>query len=380
MTRLSSSSFRRRVVLLIVCALCGAAHASAQRRPAAKAERPAAAAAENAIYSRPSVRAVMKRVFEWQVANPVTINEQNVNLWARAALYAGVVDAYRATGDRDYLEAATRWAEARGWRLGERPRHADDQAPGQTYLGLYLLKREPRRIEHTRATLDAMLAVPRPGREDWWWCDALFMAPPVLARLYAVTGDEKYLDLLDEMWWDTTDFLFDPAEGLYYRDANYVGRPNANGRKVFWARGNGWVMGGIVRVLQYLPRNSPRRARYVNLLRRMAAAVARVQGADGLWRPSLLDPLEAPAPETSGTAFFCYALAWGLNEGHLERRTYLPVVGRAWRGLVGAVGPEGKLGWVQQIGMAPAGVTAGDNQEYGSGAFLLAGGEMLRLR
>jgi rhamnogalacturonyl hydrolase YesR len=225
-----------------------------------------------------------------------------------------------------------------------------------------------------------MLASPRPGREDWWWCDALFMAPPVLARLYAVTGDEKYLDFLDAMWWDTTDFLFDKEEGLYYRDANYVGRPNANGRKVFWARGNGWVMGGVVRVLQYLPRDSPRRARYLNLLKTMAAAVARVQGADGLWRPSLLDPSEAPAPETSSTGFFCYALAWGVNRGHLDRRTYLPVVRRAWRGLLGAVGPEGKLGWVQQIGMAPAKVTAGDNQEYGAGAFLLAGGEVLKLR
>jgi rhamnogalacturonyl hydrolase YesR len=206
------------------------------------------------------------------------------------------------------------------------------------------------------------------------------MAPPVLVRLYSVTGDAKYLDFLDAMWWDTTDFLFDAGEGLYYRDENYKGKLNANGKKIFWARGNGWVMGGTVRVLQHLPRNHPRRARYERLLRRMAAAVSRVQGADGLWRPSLLDPAEAPVPETSSTGFFCYAIAWGINQGILERKTYLPVVRRAWRGLVGAVRGDGKLGWVQQIGLAPAKVTADDNQEYGSGAFLLAGSEMYKLR
>lgn len=332
------------------------------------------------VYAEGNIRAVMARVFEWQAANPVGINERNENLWARAAFYAGVMEAYRATGDGRYLERATRWAEGRGWRLGDRPRHADDQAPGQTYLEIYFLKKDPAMIAHTRATLDAMVAGPRPGREDWWWCDALFMSPPVLARLHAATGDRKYLDFLHAMWWDTTDFLYDPAEGLYYRDANFIGKTNAHGKKVFWARGNGWVMGGAVRVLQHLPKGDPQRARYVGLLRRMAASVARAQGSDGLWRPSLLDPLEAPVPETSSTGFFCYALAWGINHGHLDRKTYLPVVRRAWRGLVGAVREDGKLGWVQRIGYAPDKVTADDNQEYGSGAFLLAGSEMLKLR
>ena len=373
MKRSRSGFFRPALVLLAACVLCAPASASTRTR----VRRPQRA---DDIYSKASVRGVMRRVFDWQVAHPVEIDAQNNNLWARAALYAGVMSAYRATRDAAYLEQATRWAESRGWKLGDRPRHADDHAPGQTYLEIYLLKRDPAMLAQTKATLDAMLAGPRPGREDWWWCDALFMAPPVLTRLYAATGDRKYLDFLDAMWWDTTDFLFDPSEGLYYRDKNYIGRPNANGKKVFWSRGNGWVMGGTVRVLQHLPKNHPTRGRYVQLLIRMAAAVARVQGDDGLWRPSLLDPTEAPVPETSGTGFFCYALAWGINNGVLDRKTYLPVVRKAWSGLVGHVREDGKLGWVQQIGAAPAKVTAEDNQEYGSGAFLLAGSEMLKLK
>ena len=368
-------------VIAVSAAACGpAAPARAQATLMATRVNAAVPPRDDDIYARKNIRTLMSRVFAWQVANPVGINATNNNLWARAVFYAGIMSAYRATGDGAYLRQALAWAEGRAWKLGDRPRHADDHAPGQTFLELYLLKKDPMMIAQTRSTLDAMMSSPRPGREDWWWCDALFMAPPVLARLYTATHDRKYLDYLNTMWWDTTDFLFDTGEGLYYRDKNYKGKLNANGKKIFWSRGNGWVMGGTVRVLQHLPKTDPQRARYVQLLKTMAASVSRLQGEDGLWRPSLLDPLEAPVPETSGTGFFCYAIAWGINNHYLDRKTYLPVVRRAWRGLTGAVREDGHLGWVQQIGAAPATVTADDNQEYGSGAFLLAGSEMLKLK
>ena len=331
------------------------------------------------IYSKRYIRATMERVYDWQITNPVEINQKNNNLWARAAFYTGIMAAYSTTHRQKYFQEAVRWAEGREWKLGERPRHADDHSPGQTYLELYLLKKDPVMIAHTKSTLDAMLNDPRPGREDWWWCDALFMAPPVLARLSAATGDKKYIDYLNTMWWDTTDFLYDQEAKLYYRDKNYIGKLNPNGKKIFWARGNGWVMAGTVRVLQYLPKNNQSRKRYVSLLRAMAASVSRVQGEDGLWRPSLLDPQEIAISETSSSGFFCYAIAWGINQGYLDRQTYLPVVKKAWKGLIGAVRPDGKLGYVQPIGASPAKLTSEDNQEYGSGAFLLAGSEMYKL-
>jgi unsaturated rhamnogalacturonyl hydrolase len=332
------------------------------------------------IYSRKSIAAMMNKVYDWQIANPVEINEINKNLWARAAFYTGIMAAYSTTHDQKYLDQAVKWAESRQWKLGERPRHADDHSLAQIYLELYLLKKNPAMIAQTKSTLDAMISDPKPGREDWWWCDALFMAPPVLTRLNAATGDRKYIDYLNTMWWDTTDFLFDQDAKLYYRDKNYFGKLNANGKKIFWARGNGWVMAGTVRVLQYLPRNDQSRNRYGALLRTMAESVSRLQGADGLWRPSLLDPQEVPIPETSSSGFFCYAMAWGINHGFLDRKTYLPVVKRAWQGLVGAVHQDGKLGNVQAIGASPAKLTSDDNQEYGSGAFLLAASEMSKLK
>jgi len=111
----------------------------------------------------------------------------------------------------------------------------------------------------------------------------------------------------------------------------------------------------------------------------MAAALVAVQGEDGLWRSSLLDEEEIPIPDSSGSGFFTFGLAWGVNSNLLDAEVYLPAVHKGWVGLLWAQQPGGRIGWVQQIGYDPRSVTAEDSMEYGTGAFLLAGSEMLRL-
>jgi unsaturated rhamnogalacturonyl hydrolase len=331
------------------------------------------------IYKRSVIVGKMEKVCSWQLANPVSFNAKNENDWARSAFYTGVMATYRTTGDEKFLREAMKWADAFQYKLAQRLRHADDQARGQTYLEIYELKKEPAMISHTIATFDSLIQDPRKGREDWWWCDALFMAPPVMARLAAATGEQKYLDLMNTMFWDTYDFLYDKDEHLFYRDASFFDKRTPSGKKTFWARGNGWVMAGTVRVLQYLPKTNKEYDRYVTLLKEMAASVKKIQSKDGLWRPSLLDPNQVPHPETSGSAFFCYALAWGINNGLLDKKEYLPVVKKAWEGLNQYVTEEGKLQWVQPIGASPDKVTIDNFQEYGSGAFLLAASEVVKM-
>jgi rhamnogalacturonyl hydrolase YesR len=148
---------------------------------------------------------------------------------------------------------------------------------------------------------------------------------------------------------------------------------------VFWSRGNGWVIAGLARLLQDMPADYPERPRFVALFKEMADTVRVVQSPDGYWRSSLLDPESRPNPETSGTGFFTFALAWGINEGLLDRATYEPHVTRGWEALVRAVHPDGMLGWVQQIGAEPGSATFESTEVYGVGALLLAGSEMLRL-
>lgn len=314
------------------------------------------------------------------------------NGWIRGAFYTGVMATYHATGNEKILKKALEWASKNKWKLGPRIRNADDHVVAQTYLQLYDIKKDPLMIEKTREILDQIIANPMPGNttgwaknKNWSWCDALYMDPPVYAMLSLETGDKKYLEMMDKMWWETADYLYDKTDSLYYRDSEY--KPNSertekrekNGKKIFWGRGNGWVIAGLAKILEYMPDDYANRGKFVQQFTEMAAKIKSLQADDGLWRASLYDQSAFPAPETSGSSFYCYALAWGINKGILSKKEYQPVVIKAWKGLWNAVNEEGKLQWVQKVGHEPTIVHLEDTNEYASGAFLNAGYEMIKL-
>jgi unsaturated rhamnogalacturonyl hydrolase len=370
------------------CAACAllslslALPARAQRAAVAPpGDTPATAGPLAHLSPKPSRRALVKAirlVADWQFAR---LPQQAQYEWTWAALYTGFLAIPDQVAGGKYQQAMMNVSERLNWQPGPRVLHADDQAIGQTYLELYSLHQDHKMIEPMMARLNQEIAAPDstdPKRPLWWWCDALFMAPPVYADMYAATGDTRYLDFMDRQWDITTNLLYDRSQHLYFRDASYLDKHEKNGQPLFWSRGNGWVMAGIVRVLDRLPASSPLRPKFIAQFREMAAEMLSIQGADGLWRPGLLDPDAYPLPEISGSAFITYALAYGVNEGILDRRTYWPAVEKAWAGLLTHVYADGRLGSIQPVGAAPGAYTETSSYVYGVGAYLLAGSEIYR--
>jgi rhamnogalacturonyl hydrolase YesR len=263
----------------------------------------------------------------------------------------------------------------------------------QNWIWAYGRKHDPRMIADIRQRFDAIIAahppdslmmVPAPGGQGgcfrrWCWCDALFMGPPGWVALSQATGDPRYLAYADKEYRATTSLLLDGDQTLYYRDSSYFGKVGAQGEKIFWSRGNGWVYASLARILTALPANSPSRAYYQDLFVKMSRRVVTLQKADGSWAPSLLDPRANTPPETSGTGFFTYGLAWGVHAGLLKDPSYRRAAERGWSLLIKAVQLDGKLGWVQQVGSQPDAVGPDDTQPFGVGAFLLAGAAMYDL-
>lgn len=330
---------------------------------------------------------VMTAAAEWQLANPSKHPRWD---WTQAPFWVGLATFAPLSSDpQRYLSAVRRNGEEIRWRPGPRPLCADDHAITQSYFLLHRVQPDRAMIEPALQNFDAVVLFPfdeslefeswEKTWRQWTWCDALFMSPPALVMATRTTGDRRYLDFMNRMWWKTTDYLYDKEEHLYYRDSRFFEQRAPNGQKIFWSRGNGWVLAGLARVLQDLPADYPERPRYLTLFREMAAKIAMLQQSDGYWRSSLLDPDSRPLPETSGTAFYVYALAWGVNEGLLDRAIYEPVIRRGWAALVRAVHLNGMLGYVQRIGDQPGDTTAAGTEIYGVGAFLLAGSEVHRL-
>jgi rhamnogalacturonyl hydrolase YesR len=331
---------------------------------------------------------VMQRVADWQLANPGT---HKLTDWTWGAGEAGFMALAGISGDAKYRSAMLAMGATNDWKLGPRKFHADDHCVGQTYVELYFLYRNPKMIAPLQAQFDDILTHPSTvttlnfdqpkgvAGENWSWCDALFMGPPAWVRLFAATGDEKYLNFALTNWWRTTEFLYDKDEHLFFRDSTYFDKREANGKKIFWSRGNSWVMGGLVRVLQYLPMNHPERSRFEQLFKEMSKKILTCQQPDSLWRASLLDPDSYPLKETSGSGFYTYALAWGVNQGLLNRAKFEPAIRKAWAALVSCVDVEGKLTHVQPIGADPKKFAPESTEVYGVGAFLLAGSEVYRM-
>ncbi|HEY4302212.1 MAG TPA: pectinesterase family protein [Candidatus Didemnitutus sp.] len=327
------------------------------------------------------VAPLMHAVFAYQEAHAPIMppgHEENPHGWINSVFNAGAMAAWRATCDRTYHDAAERWAADGHWEPAPRPRHADDYCCAQTYIELFLAEGGADKIAAFRRHADMLVADPKPGRVDWWWCDALFMGPPALARLSEATGDPRYRELMHRMYWDSVDFLFEPRQSLFYRDEHFLPRKAVPGdENTFWSRGNGWVFAGLARIIDFVPASDPMRVRYVSLFQRMAGRLLAAQGADGFWRSDLLVPAKFPNPESSGTAFFGFGFAWGIRHHLLDRDLYGPAAARAWRALAGVVGADGHLGYAQQFGARPAAAGPDDVWPYASGGLLLFGSEIL---
>jgi len=347
----------------------------------------------NSDMNKSDIKTVLKTVADWQIKTPLTHDHAD---WTNGALYAGMVQWAAIAGDDKYYEWLKDISEKNGWTHMARKEPqgkyiADDYCVGQTYIELYRKYRDKKMIKPMRGYFDQILKNPATGdlkfentdlywsTQRWSWCDALFMGPTVWAKMASVTGRKKYLDFMYNEYKATTDYLYDKEEDLYFRDSNYFTRKEANGQKIFWGRGNGWVFAGLPIIIKELPPSYEHKDYFVTIYKKMAAKLLKLQTPDGSWHASLLDPDSYPNPEMSATAFFVYGLSWGVNNGYLDKTTYLPAIRKGWECMVSSVWPDGKVGFIQPIGADPKSVTREMTEVYGVGGFLMAGAEITKL-
>ena len=355
------------------------------------------------------VKDVIKKVNTyWQTNNPAEVRA----FWDNAAYHTGNMEVYKLLSEEgaQMLDYSIRWAEHNQWKGATEPDPAkwkyknygegqdyvlfgDWQICFQTYIDLYNL--EERKATGRRALLGNEYKVARAkevmgyeadskANDYWWWADALYMVMPVMTKMYRLTGDAKYLRKLYENLLYCDSIMLDTETGLYFRDGKYVypKHKTDSGKKDFWARGDGWVLAGLAKVLQDMPATYVRQPFFVEKYQNLARGVAKLQQKEGYWTRSMMDPQQAPGPETSGTAFFCYGMLWGVNNGYLPKKEFAPVIEKAWRYLTEtALQEDGKVGYVQPIGeraIPGQKVDANSQANFGVGAFLLAACEYVR--
>ena len=361
----------------------------------AQAPKPLVAPAAAVSFRAADVMALTERAANYQIASlaaglvpgGASGDTPDPRNWVQGALFIGLTELADRSANPLYKQVILQRGEANHWELGKRLYHADDHAIGQVYLWAAKNGAGPQAIVPLRQSFDTILAFPPnvgldhreytdPRGVDcaqrWCWADALFMAPATWLELANQTGEAKYRDYAVKEFLASTDKLYDREEHLYYRDSRFFDKRGPNGEKVFWSRGDGWVFAGLARSLPLMPEGADKTT-MENIFKEMAGKIVAIQKSDGYWSPSLLADPATSVPESSGTAFYVYGLAWGIKAGLLDRKAVEPSVRRGWAALTRAVHADGKFGFVQSIGDRPNEVSYEDTQYYGVGAFLLAG-------
>jgi rhamnogalacturonyl hydrolase YesR len=333
---------------------------------------------------------LINKVANWQMTHLTDTFPDNH--WTRAALYRGLAEWAECSQSEAIYDFLHRMGKRCQWNMLPRVYDADDLCIGQTYIKLYERYKNPEMIGKVLDRVHSVISKPKtmdlnvaaPGkynRERWGWCDALFMAPPVYARLAGITGETALLDYSFAEFRVTTDSLYDRTEKLFYRDLRWIRVKEPDGSKLFWGRGNGWVYAGLALMLASTPRSHPSYLYYQDLYLQMSESILAYQDKNGSWHTSLLDAALYPEPENSASGFFVYGLAWGVNNGILKKKTHRIAARKGWEALKSYVNPEGRLGYIQPVGHAPyKNLTAEMTSTYGVGAFLLAGSEICRMK
>ena len=345
----------------------------------------------------PRKKTVMKVITKvndkWQKDNSYEVNP----FWDNAAYHTGNMEVYKLTKIDRYLEYSKKWAEFNQWKgaksddksewkynYGETEKHVlfgDWQICFQTYSDLYNIEPADYKIKRAKEVMEYEMSTP--NVDYWWWADGLYMVMPVMTKLYKITGNNQYIEKLAQYFAYSDNLMYDKEFKIYYRDAKYVYplMPTINGKKNFWSRGNGWVFAGFAKILQDLPEGEFRNL-IIERYKDMARTLASTQQSEGYWSRSILDEEHAPGRETSGTAFFAYGFFWGINNGILDMKEYLPTAIKAWNYLQKiALQPDFSVGYVQPIGeraIPGQTVDAKSTSNFGVGAFLLAASEVYR--
>jgi unsaturated rhamnogalacturonyl hydrolase len=339
-----------------------------------------------------AIQQAMAKALAWQEANPIQAKAPTD--WTNGAYYTSVMKAHQATKDKAYYNAMLNMGKRNKWETYIRMFHADDVVISNAYLYLKSLGEKSVNLGPTDKFVQAHLFEPQDwkvgkGNKEqvilWWWCDALYMAPPLLTKYGVMKNDMKYLDEMHKYYTECYNLLFDKQENLFFRDNRFLQTGSdkdlkeTNGNKIFWSRGNGWVIAGLALLLEDMPKDYKHRPFYEDLFKKMANRIHQLQPEDGLWRTSLLAPENFAHGEVSGSGFHTFALAWGINNGLLDATKYKPSVKKAWSALAACQQESGKVGWVQNIGFDPKPADVDSWQNFGSGAFIMAGSEVIKL-
>lgn len=171
------------------------------------------------------------------------------------------------------------------------------------------------------------------------WLDGLYMGEPFYAQYTVFYENGAQLNDIAKQFELIQKHATDPKTGLLYHgwdeskqmpwaDKTTGCSPN------FWSRSIGWYVMALVDVLDYFPKNYPKRKELIGYLNAISNSLVQFQDKSGLWyQVTDKGGSEGNYLESSGSSMFAYAMAKGANKGYLPPK-FKAIANKAFDGLI----------------------------------------------
>ena len=270
-------------------------------------------------------------------------------------VFSGFERLWRTSGDAKYLQYMRRIIDKfitpegniRTFKMDEY--NLDNIPTGRQLLTLYQTfndKKYKLAADLLRSQLDVQ---PRNKVGGFWhklkypsqmWLDGLYMAEPFYAEYSLMTGKMQDFDDIANQFVLMERYARDEKTGLLYHGWDESRQQKwanpANGKSPeFWSRAMGWYIMGLVDVLDYFPKDHPRRTELLAILNRTSEGILKYQDASSgvWWQVTDKGGQAGNYLESSGSSMFIYGLAKAVRMGYISE-TYLPAIKKGYDGLI----------------------------------------------
>ncbi len=326
---------------------------------------------------------------------------------------SGLKTLWMSTADRRYFEHIKKGVDAfvnddgtiKTYKVDDY--NIDQIRMGTAVLLLYQVTGEVKYKKAAELLRSQLKGQPRTKEGGFWhkkiypyqmWLDGLYMGEPFYAEYAEIFNEpQDFDDIVSQFIWMESHVRDDKTGLLYHAWDESKKMPwadKATGRApMFWGRAMGWYVMALVDVLDYLPKDHPKRPELIAILNRSMSALVKVQDKkSGVWWLILDMPgRKGNYLEASASCMFTYAMAKGVRMGYLPA-TFMKSANSAWAGIQKefVVDKDGQVSLEKTIGGAGLGGTPYrdgtfdyytnekivTNDPKGVGAFLLAAVEM----
>jgi unsaturated rhamnogalacturonyl hydrolase len=219
---------------------------------------------------------------------------------------------------------------------------------GRNLLFLYKVTLKEKYLKAVQLLRNQLRTHPRTAEGGFWhkkiypyqmWLDGLYMGEPFYAEYAATFHEDTAFNDIAKQFILMEKHARNAKTGLLYHGYDESRQQKWADKKTgvsphVWGRAMGWYGMGLVDVLEWFPKDHPKRDSLIGILNRFATAITKYQDAKtGLWWDIIdMGGKEKNYVEASASSMIVYALAKGVRLGYLPEK-YIAAAKKGYDGI-----------------------------------------------